>query len=487
MLRCLTLSLLLAACGDNLKAAGGDAAPPDATDGGVDVPIDVPVHAGAVTAIARRRNLTEAGEVTAPYADPAATFRLYDAMDNMVTPTVDADGTLRFSPVSAGAYLICDISFVTRPTCSVGSASAIDLDFFGAGRPDAVIGDVGTQLTLTVTGAAASTSASEFLDINNLNTNYADYGAPPTVPATPAIQTLNFRNRGLLAASDVLRVTHLVTRMSGSNTYVSADRAGSVTGISMQNSQNTVAAVNLATALTQATATFNLRLSQFAGIAGSPGPGAAFAASELDGFAEHPPHQFFPWLFQFIPPGATMADIPMTITYGQNPWGAATRSTFAVTLGYSVSVTAPGATSAGVITISTSAYRPISQLTGDITPRVSRITAPKVNGLDANLSQTGTTETPTISWTPPSLGTPTRYTVYLYRVLNQGGATIASASAQFQTTSTSLRIPPGFLTAGNAYTIGIRSEIVPGYDAVKPFATVLEQEVADTITAVHMP
>lgn len=465
--------LLVASCGDNLH--NPDASVPTDTS----TP-DAPVHMGVVTAKATIHSLTEAGEVTGVEQN----LVLVDSAGTRVNP-VATGGMLRFEPVQPGPYVVCDTSFVTRITCAQASAAAIDLDVYPAGRLDGAPGGVGTSLALTITNATASPANSgEFIDINVLNANYSGYGVPPVAANTPVLAPLSWRGQTLLKTGDVLRATQAAAKTSGTETYFAATRTGTVTNLTMVDGQTTAATVDLGTVLPQAgQATYNLRRSQFAAIAPA---GMTYIGCETDGFAEKPPYQFFPWLFQHIPAGIATTDIPMSISYGVS-WPGSTAQTFATTFSYRRDVMAPGATTPAPVQASLSIYRPIAELTGDVTPKVSGPRTPKVNNLDATVSQSGTTLTPTISWTAPSQGAPTRYSLYVYRVVNQGGATIASTSAVFTTVGTSFKIPTGFLMAGQAYLVTIRAEIIPGYDENRPFASFPRSELAETVTAVLQP
>ncbi|HEY5952015.1 MAG TPA: hypothetical protein VIV40_41245 [Kofleriaceae bacterium] len=473
------LILLVAACGDNKTTPK----PPDGGGSDVDAMPDAPpMHAGVVNAHAIGHYLTEAGDVTAAFTN----LQIIDSVNAIVMPTVQTDGTLKFEPVAPGAYLICDTSFSTRFVCAQATGSDLDLDFYSAGRPNGTLANNTTSIALTTTSASMAASPAEFLDIEVLNANFYGFGVPPATPNTPVVTNINWSGRPLLESGDVIRVTQLTTKNSGAETYVAATKTGSVTGLTMVNGAN-VATVDLATALPQtSTASFTLKRSEFASLAGSPGPNAGYTGFELDGIAEHPPNQFYPWLFQYAPNTTATTDVTLTMSWGVS-WPATTAQTFAATFMYQFDATAPGATSPSRITVYSSAYRPIAELTGNVGPKLSRATAVKVNTLDATVAQSGTTETPTISWTAPSLGTANRYTLFVYRVLKQGTGTVAYVSGQFVVTGTTFKIPPGFVHTGEGFMIGVRAETVPGYNPQTPFATAARYELADTITAVHTP
>lgn len=191
-------------------------------------------------------------------------------------------------------------------------------------------------------------------------------------------------------------------------------------------------------------------------------------------------------MFYYVTAAPTSTDLPMTMTYG-DAWPASYAETVLIGFWYQKAITAPGATSATTVSTFAATYRPMAELTGDVVPLLSRPTALKVGTADASMPQTATGETPTFSWTAPSLGAPTRYTVSVYRLINQGGATVATVSGTFAVTGTSVKIPPGFIHTGESYMLGLRAQIIPGYDPGKPFATPQRYEMADTITDILTP
>ena len=267
---------------------------------------------------------------------------------------------------------------------------------------------------------------------------------------------------------------------------MAAVRSGTVTGVAMPNGQSTAASITLDNALAQTTtATFNLRRSQFTANAGTAGPGMTYQNVDINGFSEKTPYDYQPWVFWYTSATNTGADLPLTVTYG-NPYPTYT-DRFEAAFWFRRDVTAPGATSSSPVYTFMATYRPTSELTGDIAPKLSRATGLKINDMDATVAHTGTTQTPKVSWTAPSTGTATHYTVSVYRIINQGGATVATIDGMFTTTSTSLKIPPGFIKAGETYMIAVRAQSTPGYDPAKPFARLAHYDLADTISETMLP
>lgn len=474
MKRLVLICLTVGGCGDDIKGKPDASMPIDAL-------IDAPIQMGVVNVSALNHYLTEAGDVTGP----AMGFQIIDSADKVITPGMGPNGALQFTNVAAGPYFLCDVSFVTRANCVQANSSVLDVGRYLAGRPNVMKGATGTVLNLTTTGLTASTGVNEFLDIRALNTNYIQYPAPPAA-GTTLVQSLNFKDLGLLQAADVMRATQFVTKTSGSETYVAAVRAGSTTGVMMTDGATTNATIDASMALAQSTTrTFNLRRTQFANLAGSPGPGFTYLQVDINGYSEARPYDYQPWVFWYTGAGNETMDLPLTIVHG-DPTPASYVDTFEAAFWFQKTVSAPGASGTVVQTFAAT-YRPSAELTGDITPKLSRVTGLKVNGMDAYVAQTNTTQRPTISWSPPTVGTATHYQLYVYRVINQGGASVITIDGTFITTETSMKIPATFIKPAETYMIGVRAYMVPGYDLTKPFARPTHYDLADTISEVLTP
>lgn len=97
-------------------------------------------------------------------------------------------------------------------------------------------------------------------------------------------------------------------------------------------------------------------------------------------------------------------------------------------------------------------------------PLVSPVQNPKINGssLLGDLWSVGLT--PTLSWTAPALGTPTGYTVYIYKLSQLGSQTMRSYVATLITTANNVAVPEGLLQPGSGYTFTIRAYASPNWD-----------------------
>ena len=93
-----------------------------------------------------------------------------------------------------------------------------------------------------------------------------------------------------------------------------------------------------------------------------------------------------------------------------------------------------------------------------------------------------------MKWSPPSLGTATYYVVGVLQLSNNGGNTAVASVARIYTQSTSLRIPPGLLSAGSGYVFRVRPWYVPGLNFVKtPFMYGPTFAIADVLSGMMQP
>jgi hypothetical protein len=112
------------------------------------------------------------------------------------------------------------------------------------------------------------------------------------------------------------------------------------------------------------------------------------------------------------------------------------------------------------------AYRELSTISpqAPIVPIVGLVVEPKVNGVSARGTVMSVGVTPTLSWTPPTIGTPSRYYVDIYQVTTQTGATTRKRLGYIETSSTEIIVPPGFLATGQTYMFDITARSAIGLD-----------------------
>jgi hypothetical protein len=101
----------------------------------------------------------------------------------------------------------------------------------------------------------------------------------------------------------------------------------------------------------------------------------------------------------------------------------------------------------------------------------------------------GTGITPTISWLPPSLGTPSWYvaTIDRIQITVDSGTSFVPVASLF-TTQTSIDVPIGVMTHGESYVVFVEANVTPGRDLeTAPFANVQTGAFASAISAAIAP
>jgi hypothetical protein len=151
--------------------------------------------------------------------------------------------------------------------------------------------------------------------------------------------------------------------------------------------------------------------------------------------------------------------------------------------------TAPGATnSTPIFTLAGGHSTTLPTPTSPITPVIDVLNSPSINHKNFFADRTGVGMTPTLRWSPPSLGTTTYYSVEIFQLANNGGNTTKALIATLDTPRTSLLIPQGLLTAGQAYVFRIRTFYLPGINFAKtPFMIGPTFALADVISGMMQP
>jgi hypothetical protein len=99
---------------------------------------------------------------------------------------------------------------------------------------------------------------------------------------------------------------------------------------------------------------------------------------------------------------------------------------------------------------------------------------PKIDGQDAYQDVTVATQTPTFSWEAPARGTPSRYSVAVYRVANPPELIVTTVLR-----GTSFKLRPGNLSVGQRYVAIITAD---NQVVEAPLAVTLPHAWAQTIT-----
>ena len=89
--------------------------------------------------------------------------------------------------------------------------------------------------------------------------------------------------------------------------------------------------------------------------------------------------------------------------------------------------------------------------------------SPKLDGVDA-FTATHISPVVKVSWSAPTLGTPTDYEIQVYEVTIDGTSLKLTSVIKLTTKLTALRIPAGVLLGGRQYVFSIRSRIRENVD-----------------------
>jgi hypothetical protein len=177
------------------------------------------------------------------------------------------------------------------------------------------------------------------------------------------------------------------------------------------------------------------------------------------------------------------------ITYG-NPFPVSW-TVFAVAQHYvSSTYTAPGATSGRPVFGSISVTSPtLPTASAPLRPIVGPASNITINNHSFFSTQPGVSTTPTVAWSAPALGTPTKYQVSFYRLYADAqGNTQEQSIATFATTATSLTVPQNLLVAGNSYYVQLAAVSEPPINISQtPFRHAMPQALAVSFSGVITP
>lgn len=151
--------------------------------------------------------------------------------------------------------------------------------------------------------------------------------------------------------------------------------------------------------------------------------------------------------------------------------------------------TAPGATNSYPLFTFVEGYNTaLPTSTSPMKPLVGVVSNPTINGQNFFSEQTGVGLTPTLQWSPPSVGQATFYEVDIIQLSNSGGNTSQTAFSSVRTPRTALTIPRGMLRAGQGYAFVIRSWYIPGLNFAKtPFMSGPVSAFTDVISGLMQP
>jgi hypothetical protein len=110
------------------------------------------------------------------------------------------------------------------------------------------------------------------------------------------------------------------------------------------------------------------------------------------------------------------------------------------------------------------------------------------DGSSAFMPREGVGRTPLIRWTAPALGSPSAYVVRVHRLDNDAGTTRHTVVGQVVTSTTSVRLPPGFLEPGATYVATVSARTGTGNLVTDPLRQLgWPRAIARVVTATFSP
>jgi hypothetical protein len=481
MMRKACVLIVVVACGgddtnQNPDAAVADARPIDAAPDA-----DTSIYGSWIDTY-----FTASGTITQSVCGAAPFAVTVDAATAAVIPyqgMCRPDGTFRIpAPGNLGTYYIRAQGALYETNRQTG----IDLSTDRLGRPD-VAGIVGVKLALDLTGMTAWANGDllmAFAPNIGFFQNLSFAANAPAPGNTVVNATANWFGYQLDAGkSDALMIVQLAGKASSNGTaYLTLDRAYSAPAFSMAS--NTTHDLSGAFA-SPGVQTLDLAIDagEFDDLAEQVSPSVAtraigasvFAAPSTDVIAS-------PAMFSFARDSSTLAGLDFgTISYG-DPFPALWNRYVRVQASFAVPYTWANITSPFTATVT----RVLPRAAADgqnIDPILGPPTDVKFDGVSIHTAEI-ISPVPVVTWSAPTLGTPTDYEIQVYEVQASGVALTFLSTLRLTTKGTSVRIPAGYLLGQRQYVFVVRARSREGVDIhTKPLRAGPSWSSADTISA----
>jgi len=410
-----------------------------------------------------------------------------------------SDGTFAIPGVVGPNYTLCFRLSSGTLGCTDTAEDQVDLGYDVLGRPDQARATESTPVTLALSGLDPWNPNVEQVQITSSGANLWDVAAAAGDfrggdTSGNVLEDWHWANGtgailNLLAPEDILFVHQLSTRSIYVDQsilyYASATRATplptdplAISDIAVRDGQPSTIAVALEGLPLSNALLVNWDPPKFEEHLAAMGPAARTTAAaqahtfEVEASAvalqcPAPGASGSPELLRFqLPAGA--GAIAATLYYGQF-LPASWREWRAARFSAQVSYRAPGALTPMEETVEVARRDPLPAGDDAIVPVVSPVRAVRINGRDAFQDYLGVTPTPTLSWSPPAIGSPTSYLVEVFKLHAYGRVTTSFAVLQYETQNTAITVPPSLLEAGYSYYARVTAQVtsVP-YDA-SPF------------------
>lgn len=451
-------------------------------------------EAGDITGTVKDDWLTDTGEIKAVPESSVPIAALYQGADKTFSdaPSVYDPNTGSFviKGVPAGQYYL-----------QLGQGSYFvmtertDIDFGGVlgGRPDTEpVVTSPTNLALDLTNVTAW-QANDSLELFSLG-GYAwgdlvlSATAPPMNGATSLtgftsdLSLLYYAGLVDGTKGDKATVTHLTARTAGMIPYQALGQSLDLPSITVKDGAGAMSS-GAFTDVPQKKVTLDWKRSAFASLLASAGPDVALGAYQAyvyiePGGPDRSSTSGEPTLMFVSDTGGT--DVSLDLSYG-NPFPADYGEIAFVQVIYGIKENVQF--SSNQLVGSTWVSGPADKLfQGPIAPGVSPVTGVTIGGQAATNDLSGVGATPVIAWKAPTTGKPTYYIVGVVEFTSAGRGLVAT----FNTTDTSVTVPPGVLQNGGQYA-AIVSAYTGDYDTKAPYRTGNTGAGASALTRLFSP
>jgi len=382
--------------------------------------------------------------------------------------TISADGHFSIPGVGFDTY------FLAKEEPGIGlslyeeQAHHIDLGADKTGRPDSTVATTQTLLAFQLTGLQSWT-ASDSLELSSSSahlrtTRYGDYFALGTTGGTVSFDLMSWP---LPVAGDLGWIVQrsVVTPTPGGPSHEVASRCATLQAMEAMSDGDavTVGPMPLSPPVASGTVSLDVRGSEFAALA--PILGASSVTPDptaVSVFASPPgPAAGYPLGLLRVSSGTPSGDVD----FGTLSFPRFQPSTF---------VEWRSVLSSFVVRFPTLqrpqqwwyyvATEPVTGADPVVRPTLGPPREPRIGGLDLAQPQAGVGLTPTLTWSPPALGSPDAYSVTINDVTDYTWKSVLNV----MTPQTQFEIPAGILQAGRTYLVAIWSNTRTSYDPAAP-------------------
>ena len=419
-----------------------------------------------------------------------------------VLPVATTDGYLVFPGVpSDTTYYFCSdpASTGTLGECSVTANRALDFSLHRKGRLDVGRATIDpTNVTISLTGLNPWDASTNWLDLLSLGAGNT-YGqlnnlAPPSASATSFSAVWNLARGWNLFAGDQVFITQLERQVNSAGwSYYSATRVFNAP-LTIANGRSASLGGTM-TAAPTLSLSVQLKSSLFTSHMAAVSPAARLTGTDAFAVFAAPSYGESGYLGvagymggEGYPQDGTDRNVG-AVTLGK-PFPASWDVFVGAGSSFGMSITLPGATTPlfwqpDLMRQDLLANLPMT----DLRPLVSPPQQPRLNGFSAFAAPAGGVgATPTFSWSPPSLGTPTQYEVLVYRLsLNGSGAVEATQVLRLVTAATSVQVPPGVLVSGTTYFAQLSAQLRDVSALTSPFRMPVSNSHAKAVTHTFTP